>query len=667
MVYIYIVSADVVNTLRDVLNERGWHSIDSHLSSTLSSNELKSINLNWQTYRIGLQSVGYTGTHINPQNDKFCKINHYLYTQSICKKDNLAISIQIHADTYDKKNIMRLSHHHQETLPSLYTYHPITFILPRDRDTVELFMRQQQQQHDTTVNHTTTNHLHTHLHQPIYILKPAAGRQGKDIRLITHISELPSNSSRHSSKDIYVLQQYISNPFLGIGSYKFDLRLYVLITSYHPLRIHLYDDGLVRFSSYPYSRDDYTNRYKHLTNFTINKYNCKTVNSMKPIIGMGCKWTIHQLFSYMSDCLHISTSIIWEHIKVLVISTILTSIQQVPQTSRSFELFGFDVMLDDTLKPWLLEVNASPALATTTWHDRIVKYSMLHSLLDAIGFTKEVTLADKHVDDVPTPNTSATTTTKHDSIKKGQALSLSDRLLKRKKRSKQLRQQHSPMSSPSNRVNRVTTNTVHKHHTHSYSTSSSSSLKTADVSTHSHIHDVYNETYGYPITHDFKHQQTATSYGQFECIFPFNDTTETATHTIMTSAASTTTSSSSNHMNTNTNTNTSACSSLKKVVIIELKKRLLALQHQQAQTQALNEHQQQQESSVSQASASSSSSASSSTDSCIDSNEHEQSISPSSDPSDSPSNVIDDDDADSDNDVDVLSRIPSRTANIVSA
>jgi tubulin polyglutamylase TTLL4 len=47
----------------------------------------------------------------------------------------------------------------------------------------------------------------------------------------------------------------------------------VLVASYDPLRIYVYNDGLVMFATEPYSLDptDLKKRFVHLTNFSVNK------------------------------------------------------------------------------------------------------------------------------------------------------------------------------------------------------------------------------------------------------------------------------------------------------------------------------------------------------------------------------------------------------------
>jgi hypothetical protein len=45
-----------------------------------------------------------------------------------------------------------------------------------------------------------------------------------------------------------VVSHYIMNP-LTIDGLKFDLRIYAAVTNLNPLRIYLYNDGLVRFAT----------------------------------------------------------------------------------------------------------------------------------------------------------------------------------------------------------------------------------------------------------------------------------------------------------------------------------------------------------------------------------------------------------------------------------
>lgn len=67
-------------------------------------------------------------------------------------------------------------------------------------------------------------------------------------------------------------------------------------------------------------------------------------------------------------------------------SKILSAVNMyVPYRNNCFELLGFDVIIDDMLTPWLLEVNLSPSLNIDASLDLKVKSRLITDLLNLIG------------------------------------------------------------------------------------------------------------------------------------------------------------------------------------------------------------------------------------------------------------------------------------------
>lgn len=49
-----------------------------------------------------------------------------------------------------------------------------------------------------------------------------------------------------------------------------------------------------------------------------------------------------------------------------------------------FECYGYDIIIDSNLKPWLIEVNASPSLSTTTNTDHFLKLNLIDAILNVV-------------------------------------------------------------------------------------------------------------------------------------------------------------------------------------------------------------------------------------------------------------------------------------------
>lgn len=99
------------------------------------------------------------------------------------------------------------------------------------------------------------------------------------------------------------MSRYISNPYL-INDYKFDIRIYVLLTSLLPLRIYIYDEGLVRFATEKYfiGQPFKSNKFMHLTNYSVNKNSKNYIQNEDPFVdNIGNKWSLSALKDYFKQ------------------------------------------------------------------------------------------------------------------------------------------------------------------------------------------------------------------------------------------------------------------------------------------------------------------------------------------------------------------------------
>ena len=333
------------------------------------------------------------------------RLNHYPKTMGITKKDCLL------------RNLRRM----KATHGSIYAFFPESYILPTEYLTLVRVCEERR----------TEN-------KPIWILKPTDSSQGRKIFIIRDLSEIsyghfseamaqavagaPREVTEGADPKLYekgrainpdldmattlrmlksrlnktvtpcvkftemhIVQRYLERPLCFCG-YKLDLRIYVLLCSAQPLRIYWFNDCLVRFATQKYDLDDLENSYAHLTNTSINK-NSTSYSTIKEGIRGGCKWSLlHFNREYPDNPL--ASPILWARIKAIVNLTLLSIAAGIPDNGGCFELFGYDVMIDENLRPWLLEVNCSPALGCDSNADREVKEPLIADLVDLLQFQK---------------------------------------------------------------------------------------------------------------------------------------------------------------------------------------------------------------------------------------------------------------------------------------
>ncbi len=322
--------------------------IDMNYKIIINNYDNDSWNILWSKRRIKAKKISKLKNHQ-------C-INSFPGLEEICCKNLLIKNIE----HMKKKNFNR------------YNFIPKSWCLPKD---LSNFMK------NKSINNKT------------YIIKPNNNSCASGI-IITQNKQMAKNFGSG------IVQLYVDKPYL-INGYKFDLRLYVFVRSLNPLKIFLYNDGLVRMCTEKYQKPVTKNlhdKYKHFTNTSINKKN-------KSFIEKNSR-TYVKNFNYMNKYLQKKghdVPTVWKNIKNVCVDTVKSILPLLRKNYREgtendadkqknnyicFTILGFDIILDSKLKPWLLEVNMCPSFIHNNAMDYKIKYNLQKETIQMLGISR---------------------------------------------------------------------------------------------------------------------------------------------------------------------------------------------------------------------------------------------------------------------------------------
>mmetsp|Transcript_17769 Transcript_17769/g.44427 ORF Transcript_17769/g.44427 Transcript_17769/m.44427 type:complete len:901 (+) Transcript_17769:1037-3739(+) len=262
----------------------------------------------------------------------------------------------------------------------------------------------------------------------LWILKPGGKSRGRGIFVTDRLEE--ALDCARGQEALWMSQKYIENPQI-INRKKFDVRQWVLISSFNPMGVWFYDNAYLRFSFDDYDKSDVSNRFAHLTNNSVAKYaenygeeskdetmihsdeyaewlkkensNSKEgkrrspsfgKNSVEPVVP-GDERVLEE--SAPDDVVEeeqagedggaaggaaeaedentdeVAQEDMWrshlqpqmQRIAYLALSSCQDRVL-LADRKNCFELVGFDFMVDEELKVWLIECNSSPDLSYST-------------------------------------------------------------------------------------------------------------------------------------------------------------------------------------------------------------------------------------------------------------------------------------------------------------
>lgn len=220
-----------------------------------------------------------------------------------------------------------------------------------------------------------------------WILKPKNAARGKGIQLVGDPAEVPLESS-------WMVQEYLEKPHT-MHDRKYVLRLYVLVSSISPFRVYLYRQGFAKLASAPYDEENADNPYSYLTNPDVNALN---LGADVPVEFVD----FERYRAWLREQGH-DDEALFAKIEDLVALTCLAALEPMRERSRvvgadtrgCYELMGIDCLVDEKLKPWVLECNLSPSLEVCAGPEsggdieEGIKASLVADMVEIVGLNSK--------------------------------------------------------------------------------------------------------------------------------------------------------------------------------------------------------------------------------------------------------------------------------------
>ncbi|XP_070393960.1 polyglutamylase complex subunit TTLL1 isoform X3 [Dermacentor albipictus] len=144
--------------------------------------------------------------------------------------------------------------------------------------------------------------------------------------------------------------------------------------------INRYRKGFCRFCQLHYRTKGLDNPFVHLTNVSVQRHGGRYNQSH------GGKWSLSSLETFVRGTRgSASAARLRQDLRQLVAHSLTAVAPSMLSDWHCFECYGYDVLLDEDLRPWLLEVNASPSLTSSTRADALLKQALVDDVLRLVA------------------------------------------------------------------------------------------------------------------------------------------------------------------------------------------------------------------------------------------------------------------------------------------